>query len=119
MKKKMLLPKTFKEFVKTYPEIWHAHERLAQACAEAGPLDRKSRELVKIGISVGAGLETATRRHTLMALENGATEDEIFHVVLMAMTTCGHPAAAAGWQWAREAMGGTRKKDGSSAKKRR
>lgn len=118
MKGKMLLPKTFKEFVKTYPEIWHAHERLAQACAEAGPLDRKSRELVKVGISVGAGLETATKRHALMALENGASEEEIFHVVLMAMTTCGHPAAAAGWQWAREAIG-TRKKTRPGAGKRR
>jgi 4-carboxymuconolactone decarboxylase len=99
------LPKTFRDFVKKYPNIWDAHERLSKACAETGPLDRKTRELIKVGISVGAGLETAAKRHTVMAMENGATADEIFQTVLMAVTTCGHPTAAAGWQWVRQALG--------------
>ncbi len=111
------LPRTFRDFVKTYPGIWQAHEQLAQACADAGPLDRKTRELVKIGISVGAGLETATKRHAVMARENGATEEEIFHVVLMAMTTCGHPKAAAGWQWAKDGLEGE-KQSGARGKRR-
>ena len=93
------LPKTFQSFVKQHAAIWDAHEQLSKACAEAGPLDRKTRELIKIGISVGAGLETATKRHALMALENGASKEEIFQTTLMAMTTCGHPAAVAGWHW--------------------
>ena len=57
------LPKTFQTFKKKHGAIWDAHEQLSLACAEAGPLDRKTRELIKIGISVGAGLETATKRH--------------------------------------------------------
>jgi 4-carboxymuconolactone decarboxylase len=112
------LPRTFRDFVKRYPDIWDAHERLAQACAEAGPLDRKTRELIKVGLSVGAGLETAAKRHTFMALEHGATADEVFQTVLMAMTTCGHPTAAAGWQWVREAMDGPRLKKSSTKRKR-
>jgi alkylhydroperoxidase/carboxymuconolactone decarboxylase family protein YurZ len=55
-------------------------------------------ELIKIGICVGAGLETATQRHAIMAKEYGATKDEIYQAVLMAMTTVGHPRAAAGWK---------------------
>ena len=98
------LPKTFKELLNKYPAIWDAHEQLAKACAEAGPLDRKTRELIKIGIAVGAGLETATKRHALMAKEHGATPDEIIQTVLMAMTTCGHPTAMAGWQWVTSAL---------------
>ena len=98
------LPKTFKEFVKRHSAIWDAHEQLAIACAEAGPLDRKTRELIKVGISVAAGLETATKRHTIMAKENGAGEEEIYQAVLMAMTTCGHPTTVAGWQWANAAL---------------
>jgi AhpD family alkylhydroperoxidase len=112
------LPKTFKDFIKKYPGIWDAHESLTQACAEAGPLDRKTRELIKIGISVGAGLETAAKRHTVMALENGASANEIFQTVLMAMTTCGHPTAAAGWQWVRDVVQGSGGKKGSARKKR-
>ena len=54
------LPKTFKEFIGKFPELGEAHEKIARACESYGPLDRKTRELVKIGLSVGAGLETAT-----------------------------------------------------------
>jgi 4-carboxymuconolactone decarboxylase len=98
------LPKTFKKITDEYPDVWKAHEQLAKACAEAGPLDRKTVELIKIGICVGAGLETATKRHAIMAMENGATKDEIYQTVLMAMTTVGHPRAAAGWQWVESVM---------------
>ena len=107
------LPETFKNIVKKYPDVWDAHEQLAAACSEAGPLDRKTRELIKVGICLGAGLETATGRHAIMAKEHGATVDEIYQAVLMAMTTCGHPKTAAGWQWVRSALEGsktTRKK---------
>ena len=93
------LPKTFKEITEKYPDVWAAHENLSKACAEAGPLDRKTIELIKVGICVGAGLETPTQRHAIMAMENGATKDEIYQTVLMAMTTVGHPRAAAGWKW--------------------
>ena len=98
------LPRTFQDFIKKYPDVWAAHEGLTRACADAGPLDRKTRELIKIGISVAANLETATKRHAVMALEHGATEDEICQTVLMTMTTCGHPTAAAGWKWVRRVL---------------
>ena len=98
------LPKTFQDFVKKHGTIWEAHEKLTLACAEAGPLDRKTRELIKIGIAVGTGLETATRRHAIMARENGASVEEVHQAVLMAMTTCGYPTAMAGWQWVNDAM---------------
>jgi 4-carboxymuconolactone decarboxylase len=93
------LPETFKKITLEYPDVWAAHEQLTKACAEAGPLKRKTVELIKLGICVGAGLETATQRHAIMAMENGATKGEIYQSVLMAMTTVGHPRAAAGWKW--------------------
>lgn len=93
------LPGTFKSVSEKYPEIWAAHEQLTKACADAGPLDRRSIELIKIGICIGAGLETATKRHAIMARENGASDDEIYQAVLMAVTTVGYPSSAAGWKW--------------------
>lgn len=113
------LPKTFQQFVKKYPAIWRAHDELAQACSEAGPLDRKTRELIKVGISVAARLETAAQRHALMALENGATPEEIFQTVLMTMTTCGHPTAAAGFQWVSSALGRSGKTAGGKGARKR
>jgi len=54
-------PGVFKEFVGRFPALGDAHEAVAAAEATAGPLDEKTRELIKIGISIGAGLESAVR----------------------------------------------------------
>ena len=98
------LPETFQSIVDKYPEVWKAHEKMTIACAEAGPLDRKTAELIKIGICIGSGLQTATKRHAIMAVENGAKKEEVYHTALLAMTTLGHPRAAAGWKWSQDAL---------------
>jgi 4-carboxymuconolactone decarboxylase len=95
------LPGTFKAFVGKFPEIADAHEAIARAVEGYGPLDGRMRELIKIGIAIGAGHETATRSHVRRALEQGATEAEIEQAVLLAMNTCGFPRTVMAWQWAR------------------
>jgi 4-carboxymuconolactone decarboxylase len=95
------LPGTYKEFVRKFPGIARAHEAAAEAAAGAGPLDAKTRELIKISISIGAGLETAVRSHVRRALEHGASEQEIEQAVLLAFTTCGFPRTVMAWQWSR------------------
>ena len=94
------LPKTFKEFIAKFPALGDAHESIAKAVQSAGPLDRKTCELIKIGISVGAGLETATKSHVRRALEHGATQGEIEQAILLAYNTCGFPRMVMAWQWA-------------------
>ena len=94
------LPHTFKAFIDKFPELGRAHESVAKAVEAAGPLDRKICELIKIGISIGAGLETATRSHVRRAMQQGATHREIEQAILLAMNTCGLPVA--GWKWAQE-----------------
>lgn len=96
------LPKTFKDFISRFPEIGQAHEAIGKAVERYGPLDRKTCELIKIGLSVGAGLETATRSHVRRALEHGASEAEIEQAVLLAYNTCGFPRTVMAWQWARQ-----------------
>ena len=98
------LPKTFKEFVAKFPSIGEAHERVAKAVDSYGPLDRKTCELIKIGLAVGAGLETATRSHVRRAMEHGATEKEIEQAILLAFNTCGFPRMVMAWQWAKQQM---------------
>ena len=94
------VPKTFKRFVEAYPALGEAHEQIAKFVDQAGPLDRKTCELIKIGLSVGAGLETATRSHTRRALEHGASRAEVEQAILLAMNTCGFPRTVAAWKWA-------------------
>jgi 4-carboxymuconolactone decarboxylase len=101
------LPKHFQSFVKEYPQVWEAHQKLSEACAAVGPLDRKTRELIKIGISGAANQITALQRHTVMAIQAGATEEEIYQAILLLITTTGFPRAAAALQWARNALTST------------
>lgn len=94
------IPETFKDFVERFPALGRAHEEVAKAVDQAGPLDRKCCELIKIGLSVGAGLETATRSHVRRALEQGAKPEEVEQAILLAMNTCGFPRTVAAWKWA-------------------
>lgn len=93
-------PQTYRTFVGKFPALGQAHEGVARAVEAAGPLDRKTCALIKIGISVGAGLESATRSHVRRALEHGAKIEEIEQAILLAMNTCGFPRTVTAWQWA-------------------
>jgi alkylhydroperoxidase/carboxymuconolactone decarboxylase family protein YurZ len=96
------LPGTFKAFVSKFPELGAAHEGVARACVAAGPMDKKMCELVKIGISLGAGLESALKSHVRRAMEAGATEAEVEQAIILGMNTVGFPRTVMGWSWARE-----------------
>jgi AhpD family alkylhydroperoxidase len=85
------LPRSYTSFKDTYPEIWQAYDRLGGLVHDAGPLDKKTRELIKLGMAIGARLKGAVHSHTRRALEEGATPEEIHHVVLLSLTTLVFP----------------------------
>ena len=98
---KAKLPGVFRELMETFPEITEAHEQMAAAVERSGPLDAKTCALVKIGVSVGAGLESALRSHVRRAKQAGATEEEIVQAVFQGMNTVGFPRTVAAWSWTR------------------
>ena len=96
------LPKTFRAFTQKFPAVAEAHELIGKTVDRLGPLDRKTCELIKIGISLGASLESATKSHVRRALEQGAAVAEVEQAILLGVNTCGFPATVAAWQWAWE-----------------
>ncbi len=104
MAKKINLPKNFLDFVAKFPVLAKAHETVGREVERLGPLDRKTCELIKVGICLGAGLETATKSHVRRAVEHGASVEEIDQTILLGMNTCGFPATAAAWKWSREQL---------------
>ena len=104
---KETLPEHFQSFVRDYPQVWEAHQQLTEACAQGGPLDRKTRELIKVGISGAANQITALQRHAVMAVQAGATKEEVYQTILLLITTVGFPRASAALQWARNVLEGT------------
>jgi alkylhydroperoxidase/carboxymuconolactone decarboxylase family protein YurZ len=95
-------PGTYQAFIAKYPELGRAHEGIAEAVAAAGPLDAKTLALIKVGICVGAGLESALRSHVRRALQHGAEPGEIEQAILLGMNTVGFPRTVAAWSWAQE-----------------
>lgn len=94
------LPGTYKAFVGRFPELAKAHDDIGKGVEAAGPLDAKTQFLVKVGICVGAGLESALRSHVRRAMQHGATEQEIEQAIMLGMNTVGFPRAVAAWSWA-------------------
>jgi alkylhydroperoxidase/carboxymuconolactone decarboxylase family protein YurZ len=84
----------------SYPEVWDAFIKLAEACHDkGGPLDEKSRKLAKLGIAIGYRHEGAVHSAVRQALDAGLTIDELRHVAILAVTTVGWPAARAALTW--------------------
>ena len=68
---------------------------------KAGPLDENSRRLVKLALSIGAGLDGATHSAVRNAHKADITPEEIDHVAVLAITTLGLPAATRAMTWYR------------------
>jgi AhpD family alkylhydroperoxidase len=73
------LPGPYSDFKKRHAKVWKALDRLGAAAAETGPLDAKTRELVKLGMAAASRSESAVHSHVHRALEAGASVEEIEH----------------------------------------
>lgn len=79
-----------------YPDIGKAYHELGEAVADAGPLDERTRVLIKLGIAIGAGLEGGAHSQARKALDAGVTPEELRHAALQALTTIGFPSMMKG-----------------------
>ena len=93
------LPKRFEKLHLDYPDVAKAYEELGKAVHSAGPLDDKTRALIKLALSTGAGLEGAVHSHTRKAIELGISKEEIRQTVLLALPTIGLPSTMAAMSW--------------------
>lgn len=94
------LPGPYQQFIQKYPDLGEAHEQIASVVEKVASLDTKTCALIKIGICVGAGLESALRSHVRRAFKCGATREEIEQSILLGMNTVGFPRTVAAWTWA-------------------
>ena len=93
------IPSKYRAMHRDYPELMQAYESLGQQTRLAGPLSDREAALVKLAISVGAGLEGAAHSHCRKALSAGCSADDLRHVALLATPTIGFPPMmrAKGW----------------------
>ena len=99
-------PTRFQRFGREHPAVIRAYEALSAATHRAGPLNGKTRALVKLGIAIGTWREGAVHSHTRKALEAGCSPDEIRHAVLLATTTLGFPSMMGALTWVEDILSG-------------
>jgi alkylhydroperoxidase/carboxymuconolactone decarboxylase family protein YurZ len=98
------LPEIYVRFRDRFPAVSDSLDSLGTAADGAGPLDDRTRRLVKLALAIGSLAEGAVRSNVRRALQAGASEAEIFHVVALAISTCGFPSAVAALTWVEEVL---------------
>jgi alkylhydroperoxidase/carboxymuconolactone decarboxylase family protein YurZ len=75
-----------------HPEIYEAYSQFGKAIHDqGGPLDEKTRWLVKVAASASLGLAKAQLTHMIKARDAGCTPEEIQHTILLVAPTAGFP----------------------------
>ena len=84
------VPKAVKSFSSSFESVWQAFQKLGNACHEAGPLNERERQHVKIGLAAAAHSEGAVHSAVRNARAAGISATEIRHVIVMNPSKTGH-----------------------------
>ena len=98
------LPGAYTRFKDEHPQVWQALDQLGTAAAEAGPLEPKVRELIKLGMAAANRAKSAVHSHTHRALQAEATPQEVEHAIILGVSTLGFPNMMAALTWAKESI---------------
>ena len=98
------LPQPYQQFRVEHPSVYAAYESLGVETANAGPLDAKTRELIKLGMAAANGSESGVQSHAHRGLEAGATSEEIQHALILGINTLGFSRMMAALGWAKQAI---------------
>lgn len=93
------LPSRAAQVADETPDVWAAYKKLGEACASAGPLDKRARRLVKLALAIGAGSEGAVHSHVRRGIGEGLSPDELRHVATLAIPSIGFGRAVAALTW--------------------
>jgi len=77
-------------------DVWKAYIDLSKAVMKEGALDRKTKELIALGIGIGRLCEGCIMSHVRGALKSGATKEQIAETVGVAIMLSGGPGTVYG-----------------------
>ncbi len=94
------MPGHYQSIRDDYPDFIEAVENLGESVRASGPLDEFSAQLVQLAAAVAIRSEGAVHSHVRRAREEGASDDEIRHAIILLTSTLGFPAVMAALSWA-------------------
>ncbi len=87
-----VIEKNLKYFIENHADIYNAYKSYGQFVHEkGGPLDEKTRWLIKVVLSTDCQNQYSLKTHIIKALKSGCTEAEIEHAILLVGPTSGFP----------------------------
>jgi len=100
------MPELLNNFREQFPDTWKAYEQLIKVTDQDGPLDGKTVELIKVGISAALEHEGGLIAHISQSKKAGSDSAEIYHAILLAIGLAGIPAVLASFGIARNYLEG-------------
>ena len=104
MAKQKIPSKHYQKMSKKFPGVLAAVENLGTTVREAGPIDRKTSELIQLAVAAASQSTGSVHSHTRRALEAGASAEEVYHTLLLLISTIGFPKVAAALSWVEEIL---------------
>ena len=94
--------KHYQFLTQNFPEVLSAVENLGTKVRASGPIKGKTAELVQLAGAAAAQSEGSVHSHTRRALGAGAHPEEIYHTLMLLVSTIGFPKVSAAITWARD-----------------
>jgi len=92
IKNEKVIEKNLDYFIENHGKIYEAYKNYGQLVHEqGGPLEEKTRWLIKVALSTDCQNEYSLKTHILKALKSGCTMEEIEHAILLVGPTTGFP----------------------------
>ena len=92
-------PGQYTSISKRYQGVMKALEVLGKATKAAGPLNKKTSELIQLAAAAAIRAEGSVHSHARRALAAGAKPAEVQHALIVLTSTIGFPTVSAALPW--------------------
>jgi alkylhydroperoxidase/carboxymuconolactone decarboxylase family protein YurZ len=99
-----MLPDKYLEFKENFGSIIEKYDDLCDHIYKNGPLDKKTLRLIKLVYALASGSEGSVHAQVRKSKEQGIKKDELFHVLILGLTSLGLPKTVAGYNWIKETI---------------
>jgi len=103
-------PAQYTEIMKRYKKVMSALDGLGRATKSAGPLNKKSAELIQLAAAAAIRSEGSVHSHARRALAAGARPDELRHALILLTSTIGFPTVSAALSWVDDVLPAVKKR---------
>ena len=97
-------PAQYTMLQKRYKGVLKAVDNLGKATKSAGPLNRKTAELIQLAAAAAVRSEGSVHSHARRALAAGAKPDEVRHALVVLTSTIGFPTVSAALSWVEDVL---------------